>query len=142
MLTSGYAPPLSEDWCLRGMEWISRKVFERGYWKSGEERRVEVEILDMEEGSQLTDGIIEDEDDEEDGYSHRESLCGETSKRWSRLVRCAVSLSTVVDGLTWLEGTCEWRVEGVLEAKVMHWLEEDCHERKEEEWRRCGRQCQ
>ncbi|KAG1754234.1 hypothetical protein EDB19DRAFT_1665358 [Suillus lakei] len=134
MLTSGCAPPLSEDWCLRGMEWISRKVFERGYWKSGEERRMEVEMLDVEEGGQLTDGIIEDEDDEEDGHSR-----GETSKRWSRLVRCAVSLSTVVDGFTWVEGTREWRVEGVLEAKVTRWLEEDRHEREEEERRRCGR---
>lgn len=139
MLTSGCAPPLSEDWCLRGMEWISRKVFERGYWKSGEERRVEVEILDVEEGGQLTDGIIEDEDDEEDGHSRGGSLRGETSKRWNRLVRCAVSLSTVVDGFTWVEGTREWRVEGVLEAKVTRWLEEDRHEREEEERRRHGR---
>jgi hypothetical protein len=139
MLTSGCAPPLPEDWCLRGMEWISRKVFERGYWKSGEERRVEVEILDVEEGRQLTDGIIEDEDDEEDGHSCRENLCGETSKRWSRLVRCAVSLSSVVDGFTWVEGTREWRVEGALETKVTRWLEEDRHEREEEERRRRGR---
>jgi protein SMG6 len=136
MLTSGCVPPLSEDWCLRGMEWIGRKVFERGYWKSGEERWMEVEILDVEEGGQLTDGIIEDEDDEEDGHSRGESLCAETSKRWNRLVRCAVSLSTVVDGFTCqVEGTCEWRVEGVLEAKVMRWLGEDRHEREEEEWR-------
>lgn len=78
-----------------------------------------MEILDVEEGGQLTDGIIEDEDDEDDGHSHGESLHVETSKRWSRLVRCAISLSTVVDGLTWVEGTREWRVEGVLEAKVM-----------------------
>jgi hypothetical protein len=139
MLTSGCAPPLPEDWCLRGMEWISRKVFERGYWKSGEERRVEVEILDVEEGRQLTDGIIEDEDDEEDGHSCRENLRGETSKRWSRLVRCAVSLSSVVDGFTWVEGTREWRVEGALETKVTRWLEEDRHEREEEERRRRGR---
>lgn len=139
MLTSCCAPPLSEDWCLRGMEWINRKVFERGYWKSGEERRVEVEILDVEEGGQLTDGIIEDEDDDEDGHSRGESLRGETSKRWSRLVRCAVSLSTVVDGFTWVEGTREWRVEGALEAKVARWLEGDRHEREEEERRRRGR---
>ncbi|KAG0705195.1 hypothetical protein DFH29DRAFT_908006, partial [Suillus ampliporus] len=134
MLTSSCAPPLPEDWCLRGMEWISRKVFERGYWKSGEERRVEVDILDVEEGGQLTDGIIEDEDDEEEGHSR-----GETSKRWTRLVRCAVCLSAAVDGFTWVEGTRDWRVEGVLEAKVARWLEEDRHEREEEERRRRGR---
>ncbi|KAF8437718.1 hypothetical protein L210DRAFT_3647385 [Boletus edulis BED1] len=37
MLTSGCAPPLPEDWCMRGMEWVGRKGFERGYWKSGED---------------------------------------------------------------------------------------------------------
>ncbi|KAE8218696.1 hypothetical protein CF319_g7477 [Tilletia indica] len=25
--------PLPEDWCLRGMSWVSRRVFERGFWK-------------------------------------------------------------------------------------------------------------
>jgi hypothetical protein len=34
MLTTGCAPPLSEDWCLHGMEWVGRQVFEKGYWKS------------------------------------------------------------------------------------------------------------
>ncbi|KAK0199205.1 hypothetical protein DFS33DRAFT_1388905 [Desarmillaria ectypa] len=36
MVTNGCAPPLAEDWCLRGMEWVARKVYERGFWKSGE----------------------------------------------------------------------------------------------------------
>jgi hypothetical protein len=54
-------------------------------------------------------------------------------------VRCAVSLSSVVDGFTWVEGTREWRVEGALETKVTRWLEEDRHEREEEERRRRGR---
>jgi hypothetical protein len=43
MLTSGVSPPLDEDWCLRGMEWVGRRVYERGFWKSGEERRAEIE---------------------------------------------------------------------------------------------------
>lgn len=25
--------PLPEDWCLRGMEWVGRRVYERGFWK-------------------------------------------------------------------------------------------------------------
>ncbi|KAG2060445.1 hypothetical protein BDR06DRAFT_1002362 [Suillus hirtellus] len=68
---------------------------------------MEVEILDVEEGCQLTNGIIEDEDDEEDGHSrvNGESLRGETSKRWNHLVCCVVSLSTVVDRFAWVEGT-------------------------------------
>jgi len=118
------------------MEWVGRKIFERGYWKSGEERRMELNVLDVEEGGQLTDGIIEDEDE---GHSRGENSQGETSKRWTRLVRSAVCLSTVVDGFTWVEGKREWRVEGILEAKVRRWHEEDRHEREDEERRRHGR---
>ena len=49
------------------MEWVGRKVFERRYWKSAEDRRVEINVLDIEEGNQLTDGIIQDEDTDERG---------------------------------------------------------------------------
>ena len=65
MLTSSCAPLLPENWCMRRMEWVGRKVFERGYWKSAEDRRVEIDVLDIEEGNQLTDGIIQDEDADE-----------------------------------------------------------------------------
>ncbi|EGN96009.1 hypothetical protein SERLA73DRAFT_112057 [Serpula lacrymans var. lacrymans S7.3] len=139
MLTSGCAPPLPEDWCLRGMEWVGRRVFERGYWKAGEDRRAEIEVLDIEEGGQLTDGIIEDGDDEEDGAggtANSTASVGDTSKRWVRVVRCAIGLSQAVDGFTWVEGTREWRVDGTLEAKVRRWEEEDKLEREEEERRR------
>jgi protein SMG6 len=34
MLTTSCAPPLPEDWCMHGMKWVSRKVYECGYWKS------------------------------------------------------------------------------------------------------------
>jgi hypothetical protein len=139
MLTSGCAPPLPEDWCLRGMEWVGRKVFERGYWKTGEERRVEMEVLDVEEDGQLTDGIIEDEEDEDEGHSRGDSSHRETSKRWTRILRSAFCLSSVVDGFTWVEGTREWRVEGTLEAKVGRWHEEDRLEREADERRRHGR---
>lgn len=135
MLTSGCAPPLPEDWCMRGMEWVGRKVFERGYWKSGEDRRVEIQVLDVEEGGQLTDGIIEDEDEDERGNE----LKDETTQRWTRIARSAVNLAGLVDGFTWAEGTREWRVDGTLEAKVCRWRDEDRHEREQEEIRRRGR---
>ena len=38
------------------MEWVGRKVFERGYWKSREDRHVEIEVLEEdvdEHGSEL-----------------------------------------------------------------------------------------
>lgn len=135
MLTSGCSPPLPEDWCMRGMEWVGRKVFERGYWKSGEDRRVEIEVLDTEEGNQLTDGIIQDEDaDERDS-----GLKNETAQRWTRIARTAVNLAGIVDGFTWVEGTRGFKVGGVLEAKIRKWRDEDRHEREQEELRRRGR---
>ncbi|KAH7915986.1 hypothetical protein BJ138DRAFT_996574 [Hygrophoropsis aurantiaca] len=139
MLTSECAPPLPEDWSLRGMEWwVGRKVFERGYWKSGDERRMEVEVLDLEENNQLTDGIIEDEDDDEDATDGR-SGAGDTNKRWARIARCAVGLSQNVEGFVWADGTRHWRVEGALEMKMRKWREEDRQNREVEERRRLGR---
>ena len=135
MLTSGCAPPLSEDWSMRGMEWVGRKVFERGYWRSGEDRRVEIEVLDTEEGNQLTDGIIQDEDVDERGNE----LKNETARRWTRIARTAVNLAGLVDGFTWVEGARKWKVDGLLEAKVRRWREEDRHEREQDDIRRRGR---
>jgi protein SMG6 len=78
MLTSGCAPPLPENWCLHGMEWVGRKVFERGFWTSGEEKKAELEVLEMVEGKALTDGTIED-DDGDDGAHQTSSLSGSGS---------------------------------------------------------------
>jgi protein SMG6 len=50
MLMTGCVPPLSEDWCLCRMEWVGQRVFERGYWKGGEEKSKEVEVLDARKG--------------------------------------------------------------------------------------------
>ncbi|KAF8061488.1 hypothetical protein FPV67DRAFT_1703906 [Lyophyllum atratum] len=141
MLTSSCAPPLPEDWCLRGMEWVGRNVFERGYWKSGEERRAEIDVLeerDMSEES--TDGQIED-DDEGETAGGRSANGGEgdvVTKRWVRIVRSAVGISGVVGGFTWVEGTRDWKVEGQLAEKVRLWREQDRIEQEEEEKRRLG----
>ncbi|KAF9009359.1 hypothetical protein BDQ17DRAFT_1388235 [Cyathus striatus] len=135
MLTSGTAPPLPEDWCLRGMEWVGRKVFERGYWKSGEDRKMELEVLDQSEGVELNDGRIED-DDERDGDV---VTSGELGRRWVRVVRCAVGIHDIVDGFTWAQGTREWKVEGALNEKVEQWRDQDRLEKEEEERRRTRR---
>ena len=138
MLTSGCPPPLSEDWCLRGMEWVGRKVFERGFWKSGEERKAELEVLEMVEGKALTDGTIEDDDGDE-AKTSSSSLSSELVRRWVRIIRCGVSIAGAVDGFNWVEGTREWKVEGKLAEKEAQWKEEDQAEREEEEGRRMGR---
>ncbi|PPR08027.1 hypothetical protein CVT24_010868 [Panaeolus cyanescens] len=137
MLTSGCQPPLPEDWCMRGMEWVGRKVFERGFWKSGEERRAELEVLQAVEGTDLTDGTIEDDDDGQDEDSKKGM--SDLTRRWIRIVRCGVQLADAIDGFGWTDGTREWRVEGKLKQKVETWSEEDRLEREEEERRRMGR---
>jgi len=48
-----------EDWCLHGMEWVGRKVYEPlvhecGFQKSSEECNAELEVLETAEGGQLT----------------------------------------------------------------------------------------
>jgi len=135
MLTSGSPPPLDEDWCMRGMEWVGRKVFERGFWKSGEERKAELEVLQKSEGEQLTDGMIEDDDGEEDGR-RKPSSTSDLVRRWVRIARSAVGIAGAVDGFSWVDGTREWGVEGKLAEKVTMWKEEDRIEREEEERRR------
>ena len=131
MLTSGCSPPLPEDWCMRGMEWVGRKVFEREYWKSGEERKAEMEVLSpMEVYGEGTDGKIEDDDDDE-GVEKKSGMRCESVRRWVRIVRCAVSISDAVEGFRWVEGSREWRVEGVLKEKIREWREEEKKEREE-----------
>lgn len=137
MLTSNAAPPLPEDWCLRGMEWIGRKVYERGFWRVAEERkpelqrRPELEVLDTHDRGELTDGTIEDDDeDEEDSY-----LKSDLGRRWVRLIRSGVTFSHLVPGFHWVQATRQWRIEGDLEQKVQQWQAEDLEKKREEETR-------
>ena len=138
VLTSQCTPPLAEDWCIRGMEWVGRKVFERGYWKGGEERKVELEILDMMEQGEASDGMIESDDDD-DHRRRKVSASSDLVRRWIRIARSAVLLSGEIDGLSWKDGTREWAIDGALAEKTMRWREEDRLERENEERRRMGR---
>ncbi|KAG6821141.1 hypothetical protein H0H93_005361 [Arthromyces matolae] len=140
MLTSGTAPPLPEDWCMRGMEWVGRSVFERGYWKSGEDRKAEIEVLEEQEWNyEMTDGHIENDDDDDDDEQTSPTRTGDLpSKRWIRIVRSAVGIVSMVDGFTWDDGTKEWKVEGRLAEKVRQWREQDRIEQEEEDKRRLG----
>jgi protein SMG6 len=139
MLTSSVSPPLSEDWCMRGMEWVGRKVFERGYWKSGDDRKAELEVLEQDEGMGISYGTIEDDEDEDGSAAKAPKALSELERRWIRIARAAVTLSGCVEGLEWKEGTREWSVEGKLAQKVEQWKEEDRSEKLEEERRRMRR---
>lgn len=137
MLTSGCAPPLPEDWCMRGMEWPGRKVFAPGYWKSGEDRRVELEVLSQQACLDQTDGRIEDDDGDDEGGAREQQT--DTWKRWVRIIRSGVTIAQAVDGFKWVPGTKEWSVEGALGEKVKMWREDDAAQRDEEERRRTRR---
>ncbi|KDQ61845.1 hypothetical protein JAAARDRAFT_55164 [Jaapia argillacea MUCL 33604] len=139
MLTSG-CKPLPEDWCVRGMEWVGRKVFERGFWNksSSSEDHVELEVLDTRDMSEdVTDGIIEDEDEDEESSTSRR-LLSQNHQRWLRTMRAGLSLAKIIGGFDRSMGTCEWRVSGLLAEKVAHWNEEDRLEREQDERRRRG----
>jgi hypothetical protein len=45
---------------MHRMECIGPKEFEHGYWESGEDCRIRIKVLEIEEGNQLTVGIIQD----------------------------------------------------------------------------------
>lgn len=131
---------LPEDWCIRGMAWGGRRLFERGFWKHDEERKMEMEVLDEMEafGAGQGDGMIEDDDEDEeevDGKLPR-SL---NEKRWQRTAWAGTRLAKTVNGFKWTEGKAEWWVEGELQAKVHMWEEEKRQERDEEERRKRGR---
>jgi hypothetical protein len=114
------------------MEWVGRKVFERGFWKSGEEKKAELEVLETIEGKALTDGTIEDDDGDDAPKSSSLSGSGsELVSRWVRIIQSGVNIAGAVDGFNWVEGSREWNVEGRLAKKVAQWKEEDRAEREE-----------
>ena len=147
VLTSGCAPPLPEDWCMRGMDWVGRRVFERGYWKSDStgECKTELDALEKTDHVEVTDGRIEDDDGVDAGLASmhvdtpvRRSYMSQVERRWVRIIRCAVGIAEAIDGFTWQMGTKVWTVEGRLMEKVKLWKDQD-QVAKEEEKKRIGR---
>lgn len=146
LLTSG-CQPLPEDWCLRGLGWGGKKVYERGFWgkdvPSGEEKNVEVEVLDRSDANEeMMDGIIEDENSNNPN-AQVDPTKQTMIERWVRVTRSALKIGKIVRGLTYVppmdgEGRGEWRIEGALEDKVVRWKEDGRREREEEERRLRG----
>ncbi|TFY51138.1 hypothetical protein EVJ58_g10720 [Rhodofomes roseus] len=139
LLTSG-CKPLPEDWCLRGLGWGGKRVYPMGFWGKEaniEDRKVEDEVLDKSEGGDQLDGIIEDEREENEAAN-------ELGKRWIRVARAGLKIAKHVGGFAYYltaneEQRGQWKVEGVLAAKVAQWQEEEKREREEEERRLRGR---
>ncbi|KAI0637215.1 hypothetical protein C8Q77DRAFT_554722 [Trametes polyzona] len=146
LLTSG-CKPLPEDWCIRGMGWGGKKVFERGFWTkdadtAGEERNIEIEVLDrVETAEHAVDGVVEDETDERDGAGAHDNV--PDKRRWVRLTRAGLRIARDVHGFKFMVASPEdgrpcWRVEGSLAEKVARWREEERREREAEEMRMRG----
>ena len=91
--------------------------------QSGEEHKAELEVLETPGGGQLIDGTIEDDDGED--HKQKSSSTGDLIRCWVHIARCADNISGTVDGLTWVDGTRDWKVEGKLSKKVARWKEED-----------------
>ncbi|TFY54054.1 hypothetical protein EVJ58_g9086 [Rhodofomes roseus] len=102
-----------------------------------EDRNVEVEVLDKSEGGDQLGGIIEGEREENEAAN-------ELGKRWIRVARAGLKIAKHVGGFAYYPAANEeqrgqWKVEGVLAAKVAQWQEEEKREREEEERRLRGR---
>ncbi|GBE82472.1 hypothetical protein SCP_0408560 [Sparassis crispa] len=147
MLLSSGCAPLPEDWCLRGLGWGGKKVYERGFWgkdtasSAADEENQELKVLDFAEGGdQATDGIIEDGDDD----AQSSEANHETLKRWVRIARSGLKIARYVNGFEYVpatnaDGRGQWKVQGILAAKVEKWKEEERLEREEHEQRLRGR---
>jgi len=132
LITAGCSP-LPEDACLRGMAWNGRKIYERGFWNRDTDRRInENAVLDMKEGEEVSDEIIEDDDDGE-GQSPRIS---DQDNRWIRVLRSGMMVTKYVDGFVSTQrpnGTRSWTVEGRLADRVESWKEWRRREREEDD---------
>ncbi|THH08573.1 hypothetical protein EW146_g8951 [Bondarzewia mesenterica] len=117
--TLGSKTRLPEGWCIQGMAWGGRRLYDPRYWKSGEDK-TEIEVLDeVEEGR--VDGMIEDDHDEDDEQRVDELLMPE--RRWLHAFWAGERLVAVEKGsvFTELQGRGQWSVEGDLA---------DCRQRK------------
>lgn len=129
-LTSG-CTPLPEDWCLRGMEWLGRRVYERGFWKPQPGLTCEGDVIENNELNSVdadSDGVIENADiPSGDAWVER--------GRWVRIARSAMILAGFT-GVEYAREGGEWGIGPRLGAKVERWREAERREREEEERRR------
>jgi protein SMG6 len=129
--------PLPEDHCLRGMEWVGRRVYERGFWRPGAKPNAtsssscvsgEMDVLTGPLIRQVDDGYVEDGEggDIEDV----------PTKRCKRVMLLTEGLVKAVPGLEWdhTSDKPKLRIGGELEVKMREWEEE--REREAEEARR------
>ena len=139
IITAGCSP-LPEDACLRGMAWGGRRIYERGFWNRGTDGRInEAAVLDVKEGEEVNDGIIEDDDGDDDDNTPR---INDQDNRWIRVLRSGMRVAQYVDGFVSTQqpnGERFWTVEGRLTDRVASWGERWRMEREEDDMCRIRR---
>jgi hypothetical protein len=121
--------PLPEDWCIRGMEWVGRRVYERGFWKTkgsgrgsgamaqpklGERFSSEMDVLlaNFDAAVDTNEGVV----DEIDGTDLTDGPVAVNQRRWRRVSWAAGVLVKHVEGLELVEGKVV--VRGVLADRL------------------------
>ncbi|BEI84163.1 hypothetical protein CcaverHIS002_0407670 [Cutaneotrichosporon cavernicola] len=143
--------PLPEDWVIRGMEWVGRRVFERGFWKTksnsrssnggpaiprvGERFNSEMDVLlaNFDAAIDITEGVV----DEVDGADLTDGPVAVNDRRRRRVAWAAGTLVSNVDGLELEDGKVVIR--GFLAAAIDAEEARKTREREEEEARETAR---
>ncbi|KAL1405375.1 hypothetical protein Q8F55_009006 [Vanrija albida] len=109
---------LPGDWTMRGMEWIGRRVYERGFWKAkpsvrgssggpavpriGERFQSEMDVLlaNFDSALDITEGVVDDVD----GADLTDGPVAIDDRRRRRVAWAAGVLATYVDGFDLEDG--------------------------------------
>lgn len=122
-------PPLPEDWTIRGMEWVGRRVYERGFWKAkgsgrgsgalaqpriGDRFQSEMDVLlaTFDSAIDISEGVVE----EVDGADLTDGPVAVNQRRWRRVAWAGGVLAKHVDGLSIADGKVF--IEGVLADRL------------------------
>lgn len=139
--------PLPEDWAVRGMEWVGRRVYERGFWKGktpgrgsgamaqprvGERFQSEMDVLlaNFDSAVDISEGVV----DEVEGTDLTDGPVAVNQRRWKRVVWAAGVLVKHVDGLQVNDG--QLVIEGTLVERIKETEEKERRKMEEEEQRR------
>lgn len=150
-------PPIPEDWCMRGMEWVGRRVYERGFWKvkgnsTGSSRgsggpaqprqgpRVQNEMDVLTELDTSPDDAINGVVDDVEGSDVTDTPPAITQRRWKRAAWAAGIFLGCVPGLQIsAAGQVEIVPDGPLQAKISAW-EAERQRKVQEEMERLRRE--
>lgn len=133
--------PLPEDWCIRGMEWVGRRVFERGFWKA-RSASTKLEPISANGFSHAHVTHINNEMEalfsehsEEPDLDHVEGHSGSLDqlpigsvncKRWNRIAWVASILTKMIPGFEVdNDSGRQFHIRGPLAHKLEQWQAED-----------------